>query len=138
MSHTAFLRLHALLLLTLLSLLAGCIGHPASPTASVPPAPARPAPPLAFTDITREAGIQYHYVNGAAGQFYHPETFGPGCAFLDYDRDGWLDILLVNGDYWPGHAPPGAARPTLTLYHNDHNGSFTDVTAQAGLNVTLY
>ncbi len=91
-----------------------------------------------FTDVTQEAGVNFRQVNGAFGQFYYPEMFGSGAAFLDYDGDGYLDILLVNGDYWPGHAPSGAARPTLTLYHNNRNGTFTDVTLQAGLNVSLY
>ncbi len=63
---------------------------------------------------------------------------GGGGGFLDYDNDGWLDILLVNGDYWPGHAPPGATRPTLALYRNNHDGTFTDVTQQTGLNVEMY
>ena len=93
---------------------------------------------VTFIDVTREAGLQFQHINGATGQFYYPETFGSGAAFTDYDCDGWVDIVLVNGDYWPGHAPSGSSRPTLALYHNDRNGSFSDVTAQAGLNVSLY
>jgi hypothetical protein len=89
-------------------------------------------------DVTREAGITFRHVNGASGQFRYPETMAPGCAFLDYDRDGWLDILLVNSNYWPGEAPHGSMPPTLALYHNNHNGTFTDVTKQAGLAVTMY
>ena len=50
---------------------------------------------------------------------------GPGCAFFDYDGDGWLDILLVNGMDWPGHK---RRRSTLRLYRNNRNGTFTDVT----------
>ena len=61
---------------------------------------------------------------------YLPETMGPGCAFLDYDNDGWPDILLLNGQNWPGHPGPVT---TLKLYHNNHNGTFTDVTTKAGL-----
>src|SRR5262249_43501515 len=59
--------------------------------------------------------------------------------FLDYDGDGWLDILFVNSGYWPGHAPPGAPQPpSLVLYRNNHDGTFTDVTARAGLNKTRF
>jgi tetratricopeptide (TPR) repeat protein len=66
-----------------------------------------------------------------------PETMGGGGAFLDYDNDGWLDILLINGDYWPGHLPSGAKHPTLALYRNNHNGTFTEVTGQVGLAAAL-
>jgi hypothetical protein len=60
---------------------------------------------------------------------------GPGCAFLDYDADGWLDILLVNGMGWPGHR---RERSTMRLYRNNRNGTFTDVTEAAGLAVEMY
>jgi hypothetical protein len=96
------------------------------------------SPAAGFTDITREAGITFRHVNGMAGKFYYPETFGSGVALFDYDRDGWLDILLVNGDTFPGETPPGGQHPTLALYHNNRNGTFTDVTAATGLDVSLY
>jgi enediyne biosynthesis protein E4 len=64
-----------------------------------------------------------------------PETLGPGCAFLDYDNDGWQDILLINGMDWPGHAKQ---RSTMHLYRNNRNGTFTDVTRAAGLDVEMY
>ncbi len=64
------------------------------------------------------------------------ETMGPGCAFIDYDNDGWPDILLINGTDWPGHASHGAT--TLRLYHNNRDGTFTDVTRQSGLGITLF
>ncbi len=60
---------------------------------------------------------------------------GPGVAFLDYDNDGWQDILFVNGTDWTGH--PGK-HSTLALYHNNHDGTFTDVTQKAGLAVEMY
>ena len=88
-----------------------------------------------LTDVTAAAGITYRHNNGAFGSKFLPETMGPGCAFLDYDGDGWLDILLVNGTNWPGHRGP---RSTMALYRNNHNGSFTDVTERAGLAVDLY
>ena len=88
-----------------------------------------------FTDVTASAGIDFHHNSGAFGAKYLPETLGPGCAFIDYDGDGWLDILLVNGTGWPGHNP----RPsTLSLYRNNRNGTFTDVTRRAGLAVEMY
>ena len=64
-----------------------------------------------------------------------PETLGSGCAFLDYDGDGWQDILLVNSMDWPGHK---RQRTTLKLYRNNRNGTFTDVTKAAGLDVEMY
>ena len=62
-----------------------------------------------FRDITARAGIHFAHNNGAFGKKYLPETMGPGCAFIDYDNDGWPDILLVNGQDWPGHR--SLARP---------------------------
>jgi hypothetical protein len=90
---------------------------------------------IQFHDITAQAGIQFTHNNGAFGKKYLPETMGPGCAFIDYDNDGWPDIVLINGENWPGHA--GAAS-TLTLYHNNHNDTFTDVTHKAGLAVSMF
>ena len=88
-----------------------------------------------FVDVTRQAGISFVHNTGAFGKKYLPETMGPGCAFLDYDNDGYPDILLVNGSDFPGHK---TRRTTLKLYHNNGNGTFTDVTAQAGLDVEIY
>ncbi len=88
-----------------------------------------------FTDVTSQAGIQFKHNSGAFGGKFLPETLGSGCAFLDYDRDGWQDILLINGADWPGHKKN---RTTLRLYHNNGNGTFTDVTSRAGLDVELY
>ncbi|MGH9500324.1 MAG: CRTAC1 family protein [Terriglobales bacterium] len=91
---------------------------------------------IRFRDITASAGIRFVHNNGAFGKKYLPETMGPGCAFIDYDNDGWPDIVLVNGMDWPDHAKSG--RTTLKLYHNNHDGSFTDVTHEAGLAVPMY
>ena len=63
---------------------------------------------IAFSDITAQAGIRFTHNNGAFGKKWLPETMGPGCAFIDYDNDGWPDILLVNGTDFPGHAKSGA------------------------------
>jgi hypothetical protein len=56
-----------------------------------------------LTDVTAQADIQFHHNSGACGGKLLPETLGSGCAFLDYDADGWQDILLVNSMDWPGH-----------------------------------
>jgi hypothetical protein len=93
------------------------------------------SPAWRFTDVTASAGIAFRHNNGAFGAKYLPETMGPGCAFLDYDADGWLDILLVNGRDWPGHA---RKRSTLKLYRNNRDGTFRDVTREAGLDVEMY
>jgi len=93
------------------------------------------SPGFRFTDVTSQAGIQFQHNGGAFGGKFLPETLGSGCAFLDYDRDGWQDILLINGADWPGHKKN---RSTLRLYHNNGNGTFTDVTSRAGLDVELY
>jgi hypothetical protein len=90
---------------------------------------------IQYRDITAKAGINFKHNDGAFGKKYLPETMGPGCAFIDYDNDGWPDILLINGENWPGH--PGTAT-TPKLYHNNHDGTFTDVTRKAGLAVPMY
>lgn len=91
---------------------------------------------IRFRDITEQAGIHFVHNNGAFGKKWLPETMGPGCAFLDYDNDGYPDILLVNGTDFPGHPKSGAT--TLKLYHNNHDGTFTDVTRRAGLAVPMF
>jgi hypothetical protein len=88
-----------------------------------------------FTDVTEQAGIHFVHNNGAYGKKYLPETLGPGCAFIDFDGDGWQDILLVNGTNWPGQPRKNSA---LQLYRNNHNGTFTDVTRTAGLAVEVF
>jgi hypothetical protein len=88
-----------------------------------------------FTDVTQSAGIHFEHTNGAFGDKYLPEALGPGCAFIDYDNDGYPDILITNGQDFPGH---GHTRSTLKLYHNNGNGTFTDVTVKAGLNISIY
>ncbi|HYP09441.1 MAG TPA: CRTAC1 family protein [Bryobacteraceae bacterium] len=98
--------------------------------------PARAASPgFKLVDVTRQAGIQFVHNSGAFGRKYLPETLGSGCAFLDYDSDGWQDILLVNGMDWPERQQ---RRTTLSLYRNHRDGTFRDVTKQAGLDVAMY
>ncbi|HEX4645625.1 MAG TPA: VCBS repeat-containing protein, partial [Verrucomicrobiae bacterium] len=88
-----------------------------------------------FADVTAAAEIQFQHNSGAYGGKLLPETLGSGCAFLDYDRDGWQDILLLNGMDWPGHK---RQRSTLKLYRNNRNGTFSDLTKAAGLDVEMY
>ena len=90
---------------------------------------------LQFRDITQQAGIHFVHNNGAFGKKYLPETMGSGCAFIDYDNDGWPDILMVNSKDWPGHKRTDS---TLKLYHNNHDGTFADVTRKAGLTISMY
>jgi enediyne biosynthesis protein E4 len=92
-------------------------------------------PGFRFAEVTAAAGIHFQHNSGAYGGKLLPETLGSGCAFLDYDADGWQDILLVNSMDWPGHK---RQRSTLKLYHNNRNGTFTDVTKAAGLDVEMY
>jgi len=89
---------------------------------------------ITFRDITERAGIHFVHNNGAYGKKYLPETMGPGVAFIDYDNDGWPDIFIVNGTNWPGQP---SKHSTPKLYHNNHDGTFTDVTHKAGLDVEI-
>jgi len=92
-------------------------------------------PGFKLVDVSASAGIRFHHNSGAYGSKLLPETLGSGCAFLDYDADGWQDILLVNGSDWPSHQ---RRRSPLALYRNNRNGTFTDVTRSAGLDVEMY
>jgi hypothetical protein len=92
-------------------------------------------PGITFRDVTQKAGIRFVHNNAAFGKKYLPETMGPGVAFIDYDNDGWPDIFLVNGMDWPGHS---GKHSTPKLYHNNHDGTFTDVTHKAGLDIELF
>jgi len=96
-------------------------------------------PGFRLVDVTAAAGLQFQHNSGAFGAKYLPETLGAGCAFLDYDGDGWLDILLVNGTDWPGHKRRSTTpSSTMRLYRNNRNGTFADVTEKAGLAVPMY
>jgi len=91
-------------------------------------------PAVAFTDVTAQAGIHFTHNSGRAGKKYLPETLGSGCAFFDFDGDGWPDILLINGRDWTPHG----RRSLPALYHNNRDGTFTDVTAGSGLDIEMY
>lgn len=109
--------------------------HSPEPQPVNQPAETRPSGPVQFTDITAQAGIRFRHNSGAFGKKYLPETMGSGVCFIDYDNDGWQDIFLVNSIDWPGHK---TRRSFPALYHNNHDGTFTDVTRQAGLDVEMY
>jgi hypothetical protein len=100
-----------------------------------PPAPAPPpSAPLGvnFVNVAKEAGLNTKMIFGGEHKNkYLLETTGCGVAFYDYDNDGWLDIFLVNGTRLEGF--PAGQEPTNRLYKNNRDGTFTDVTAQAGL-----
>ena len=107
----------------------------ASPSPSASPTPPRPSGAIEFTDVTAQAGIHFKHNSGAFGKKYLPETIGSGCAFIDYDNDGWQDILLVNSMNWPEQK---GSKSFLALYHNNKDGTFTNVTAQSGLAIEMY
>ena len=78
-----------------------------------------------------ETGISWVHVNGRSPEMYLPETVGAGCAFVDYDNDGWMDIYLVNSGDCDFYHPNPPLRNAL--YRNNRDGSFTDVTLKAGV-----
>ena len=87
---------------------------------------------ISFADVTRAAGIDFHLTCGDPGKRYIVESMCGGIAVFDYDNDGWMDIFLVKGstlaDVKAGKCHLGK------LYHNNHDGTFTDVTAKSGIN----
>jgi hypothetical protein len=89
-------------------------------------------PVLPFTEILPAvSGINFAHTSGRSSQKYLPESTGAGCAFFDYDNDGWMDIYLVNSgpcDFWTPAKPLRNA-----LYRNNRDGTFTDVTEKAGV-----
>jgi enediyne biosynthesis protein E4 len=89
--------------------------------------------PVVFQEVAEKAGLtRWQHVMGSKEPHFILETVGSGVALLDYDNDGWLDIYLVNGstyDAMTGKASP----PHAALFHNNHDGTFTDVAQQAGV-----
>ncbi len=131
-----------------LSLLIGCRGKkaesPGTPaaipvTTIVDPATAAAAPlvtthPVRFTDVSGPAGIRWAFTNGATGKHLFVESTGSGVALFDYNNDGLLDIFALQGGPLPG--AQGAEKNFSTqsvLYRNNGDGTFTDVTHEAGL-----
>ena len=92
--------------------------------------PAKPGPFSHFADVAASAGLNERIIYGnPAHNTYIVEVAGGGCAFFDYDNDGWMDVFIVGGRRLEG-TPPGSGN---RLYHNNRDGTFTDVTAKAGL-----
>jgi hypothetical protein len=83
--------------------------------------------PFTFEDVTSKAGLSFVHENGAAGAYWYPELFGGSVAVIDADGDRWPDLLFVNGRRWSGNAKAAHA-----LYHNNHNGTFSNVTSGSG------
>jgi enediyne biosynthesis protein E4 len=90
-----------------------------------------PSPPVTFTDVARSAGISFQHDNAASPEKYLIETMGSGCGWIDYDQNGLLDVYLVNGTATKVYAPKRTLRSAL--YRNNGDGTFADVTAQAGV-----
>jgi len=94
-------------------------------------APSKPA--FSFKDVAIEAGLgaALNVYGGVASKRYILEETGCGVSLFDYDNDGWLDIFMVNGTRFEGISP--SHQPTNFLFHNNRDGTFTDVTEKAGL-----
>jgi hypothetical protein len=89
--------------------------------------------PVIFVDIAEQAGLdKFHHRSGGPEKATILETPGSGVALLDYDNDGWLDIYLLNGSTFPALKGKEPA-PRAMLFHNNHDGTFTDVTEKAGV-----
>jgi enediyne biosynthesis protein E4 len=109
-------------------MVAGSLLVPSWPALALPP-----ATPFPFEEIPPEkSGIRWVHASGKSPEKYLPESSGPGCAFLDYDNDGWMDIYLVNSGKCDFFTPTTPLRNAL--YKNNRDGTFTDVTEKAGVN----
>jgi enediyne biosynthesis protein E4 len=84
-----------------------------------------------FEDVTRKAGIHFHHERAASSERLYLETMGAGVGWIDYDQDGFLDAIFVNSGYTPLFHPMNPPQPAL--YHNNGDGTFTEVTEKAGI-----
>jgi hypothetical protein len=109
------------------------LAEKAVPPTLTAPSSADAAPGVVFTDAAPSSGLAtFREVSGGAAKDYLIEAAGSGVALWDYDNDGWLDVYLVNGSTWAARAGRAEA-PSAALFHNNHDGTFTDVTAAAGV-----
>jgi hypothetical protein len=104
-----------------------------------PPRAADP-PDVPFVDVTEESGISFVHQSGNRGEVLFPEIMGGGVAVFDYNSDGRLDLLFLNETHWPGTAEAEQAenQPLPALYRNEGEWRFTDVTREAGLDISFY
>lgn len=124
----------AALLLLSLSISSGCTGNGADQPSAEASSRVHSASGdyVAFRDVTVEAGLDaFRHETGAYGMKWMPETMGSGAGFIDYDSDGWLDIVLVGGGTWPHRS--GEEVLPLQLYRNKRDGTFVPTTEEAGL-----
>ena len=91
----------------------------------------RASVPVRFVDVARAAGINFKQDATASEQKYYLETMGTGLGWIDYDQDGWMDLYLVQSAATDAYTPPQPLRSAL--YHNNGDGTFTDVTERAGV-----
>jgi hypothetical protein len=123
---------------------AGCGGEApvsvvAKPVAPVaPPKPEVTLPNVKFVDVTGSSGLDFTHHNASTGEKLLPETMGSGVAFIDYDGDGDQDLFFVDQQPWPGAKDAPAIKSSHALYQNDGKGHFKDVTAEAGLNTSVF
>jgi enediyne biosynthesis protein E4 len=109
-----------------------CLAGSATLTTLFPFARALPLASYSFEEVpSSTSGITWKHTAGKSAEKYLPETTGAGCAFLDYDNDGWMDIYLVNSGQCDFFTPKPPLRNAL--YHNNRDGTFTDVTERAGV-----
>jgi hypothetical protein len=122
----------ALLLAAVLPFLVSAAVSQAATSDAAPPATSPSAVPVRYTEVTKEAGIDFVHEHGGTGRKYYIETVPTGNCWLDYDSDGWMDVYLVQSGPLPGTPrPPGTAHSLL--YRNRGDGTFQDVTARAGV-----
>src|ERR1035437_10849531 len=112
----------------------------ASPTPAPEPTPVSST--IRFEDVTKESGVAFIHQNGASGKKWMPETMGSGVAAFDADGDGKIDLLFVNGRFWPDDPRAKAGQPTLAVYRNvtEPGGAirFEDRTKESGLAISLF
>jgi hypothetical protein len=125
-------------LLALGAVITTLVGTACRPTGSPSvSAPTPKGPPPLFHDVADPAGIHFAHSNGASGKFFYVEETGSGCAFIDYDNDGYPDILMVQSGAIPRPASDPSPAKYCALYHNKGDGTFADVTLGSGLDKDL-
>ena len=90
------------------------------------------SPSLVFEDVAAEAGLDFQHYSGSPEKRYILESMSGGVAWIDFDRDGWMDLFLVNGGRWE-ELVQGKRTVSNALYRNNGDGTFTDVTDKAGV-----